>query len=219
MRLRHVKGAQEKMVESPFVLQDEADQQARKGQWRDLFGNDQPIYLEVGMGKGRFLMEHAQLHPERNYLGIEKYSSVLVRAVEKRQEYEGNNIFFLRMDAEDLTSVFAKNEIAGIYLNFSDPWPKDRHAKRRLTALGYWNRYDQILQPEGRVIFKTDNVGLFDFSLEQVREAGWELDYYTRDLHHSEFAEGNIMTEYEQRFSARGNKICCLSAYRKQREE
>lgn len=215
MRLRHVKGAQEKMETSPFVLQDTADQQTRKGHWSDLFGNDHPIYLEVGMGKGRFLMEHAQQHPERNYLGIEKFSSVLVRAVEKREEYEGNNIFFLRMDAEDLTSVFDTDEIAGIYLNFSDPWPKDRHAKRRLTAAGYWNRYDQILQPEGRVIFKTDNVGLFDFSLEQVEEAGWELEYYTRDLHHSEYAEGNIMTEYEQRFSGLGNKICCLCAYRK----
>ncbi len=214
MRLRNVSGAREIMEESPFVLQDEADQQAKKGHWREFFGNDNPIYIEVGMGKGRFLMEHAQLHPERNYLGIEKYSSVLVRAVEKRREYEGNNIFFLRMDAEDLCSVFDKDEIAGIYLNFSDPWPKDRHAKRRLTSVNYWKRYDQILQPEGRVIFKTDNVGLFDFSLEQVEEAGWELDYFTRDLHHSEYVEGNVMTEYEQRFTNVGKKICSLCAHR-----
>jgi tRNA (guanine-N7-)-methyltransferase len=209
MRLRHVKGAQEKMVESPFVLQDEADQQARKGQWRDLFGNDQPIYLEVGMGKGRFLMEHAQLHPERNYLGIEKYSSVLVRAVEKRQEYEGNNIFFLRMDAEDLTSVFAKNEIAGIYLNFSDPWPKDRHAKRRLPSKEFLRRFAQILTPDGTIEFKTDNRALFDFAVDEVEAGGFKILQITYDLHNDPVMnEENIMTEYEERFSAKGNPIC-----------
>ena len=143
-------------------------------------------------------MTLAQQNPDINYIGIEKYSSVLVRALEKYHTYDADNIFFLRMDAEDIV----------------DPWPKDRHAKRRLTSKEYWARYNQILCPEGRVIFKTDNRPLFDFSLEQVEVAGWELDNYTFDLHHSEYAEGNVMTEYEERFTAKGNPICRLVAYR-----
>ena len=120
----------------------------------------------------------------------------------------------MRVDARELPDIFEKGEVQKIYLNFSDPWPKDRHAKRRLTSKEYWARYDRILCPEGRVIFKTDNRPLFDFSLEQVEVAGWQLDNYTFDLHHSEYAEGNVMTEYEERFTAKGNPICRLVAHR-----
>ena len=211
MRLRNIKGSREAIAEHPLVIKEE---QTYKGRWYELFGNDHPIHIEVGMGKGKFLTELAGNNPDINYIGIEKYSSVLIRALEKCEGYEGGNILFIRMDAETIADVFDKDEVDRIYLNFSDPWPKDRHAKRRLTSKEFFSRYDQFLNDDGRVIFKTDNRPLFDFSLEQVREAGWILENYTYDLHHSEYAEGNVMTEYEEKFSAMGNPICRLSAYR-----
>ena len=212
MRLRNVKGSRETIADNKYVVHDE---ESMKGKWSEFFGNTNPIHIEIGMGKGQFIMELARQNPDINYLGIEKYSSVLVRAIEKREQEEGmTNLYFIRMDAEYIENVFAENEVANIYLNFSDPWPKDRHAKRRLTSKEYWARYNQILCPEGRVIFKTDNRPLFDFSLEQVEVAGWQLDNYTFDLHHSEYAEGNVMTEYEERFTAKGNPICRLVAHR-----
>ena len=179
------------------------------------FGNKNPIHIEVGMGKGKFITELARQNPDINYVGIEKYSSVLVRALEKRPELEQDNLMFIRMDAENLPDVFDKDEVALIYLNFSDPWPKDRHAKRRLTSVQFLSRYDQFLEPDGRVIFKTDNRPLFDFSLEQVEEAGWILENHTFDLHHSEFLEGNVMTEYESKFVAEGKPINRMVIYRK----
>lgn len=166
------------------------------------------------MGKGQFILEMARRNPDKNFIGIEKYSSVLVRALEKCETFEGDNLRFIRMDAEEITEVFASLEVSGIYLNFSDPWPKDRHAKRRLTYRDFWNRYSQILKPEGQVIFKTDNRPLFDFSLEEVTAAGWILDNVTYDLHHSSYAEGNVMTEYEAKFSALGHPIHRLTAHR-----
>ena len=138
-----------------------------------------------------------------------------MRALEKMEDFEGSNLIFIRMDAEYICDAFDKDEVSGIYLNFSDPWPKDRHAKRRLTSVQFWNRYDQFLKEDGRVIFKTDNRPLFDFSLEQVEDAGWILENHTYDLHHSEYVQGNIMTEYEERFTAKGNPICRLCAYRR----
>lgn len=218
MRLRNVRGSRETIAADECVLHDPEEQRAQKGRWHELFGNDHSIHIEVGMGKGKFIMTLAEQNPGINYIGIEKYSSVLVRALEKYHTCGGDNIFFLRMDAEDITDVFAENEVERIYLNFSDPWPKDRHAKRRLTSKEYWSRYNRILTPEGRVIFKTDNRELFDFSLEQVEEAGWQLDNVTFDLHHSEYVEGNVMTEYEERFTAKGNPICRLVAGRDPRK-
>ena len=214
MRLRNVPGAREIIAADRYSSNDFEEQCARKGRWREFFGNDNPVHLEIGMGKGLFLMSLAQMNPHINYIGIEKYSSVLVRALEKAHEYEGENIYFLRMEAEDICSVFEENEVDRIYLNFSDPWPKDRHAKRRLTSRSFWERYDNILTPEGRVIFKTDNRDLFDFSLEEVKEAGWTLENYTLDLHDSPYAEGNVITEYEKRFVKTGKPICRLVAYR-----
>ena len=213
MRLRNVKGSRETIGASEFVIQNG---EQYKGNWaKEIFGNDHPIHIEVGMGKGQFIMELARRNPDINYIGIEKYSSVLVRALEKRQQEEDmNNLFFLRMDAENICNYFGKDEVSRIYLNFSDPWPKDRHAKRRLTSKEFFKRYDQILVPEGRVIFKTDNRPLFDFSVEQVPEAGWKIENVTYDLHHSEYVEGNIMTEYETKFSSMGIPINRLVAYR-----
>ena len=215
MRLRNVKGSRETIAANDYVVHTET---GMKGHWHELFGNDNPIHIEIGMGKGQFIMELARRNPDINYIGIEKYSSVLVRALEKRElEPEMTNLYFIRMDAEYITDVFDTNEVDRIYLNFSDPWPKDRHAKRRLTSTHFLSLYDQLLAPEGRVIFKTDNRGLFDFSLEQVPEAGWILENYTYDLHNSEYNESNIMTEYETKFSAMGTPINRLVAYREKK--
>ena len=205
MRLRNVKGSREEIQLSEYTVNEP---EKYKGRWKKLFGNDNPVYIEVGMGKGKFITEMAQLHPEINFIGIEKYSSVLIRAIEKRKELEINNLMFIRMDAENIEDVFEKNEVAGIYLNFSDPWPKDRHAKRRLTSRQFLARYDKILAGDGVIEFKTDNRDLFDFSLEEAPEAGWEIIASTYDLHADEkMSEGNVMTEYEEKFSSKGNPI------------
>lgn len=212
MRLRNVKGSRETIAANEYVVQNETE---LKGRWHEKFGNDNPINIEIGMGKGRFIMDMAKLNPDINYIGIEKFSSVLVRAVEKQNEEQLPNLLFIRMDAENIENVFDKGEVDYIYLNFSDPWPKDRHAKRRLTSVQFLSRYVNILAKDGGVTFKTDNRPLFDFSLEQVEEAGWVLDNKTYDLHNSEYASGNVMTEYEKRFSEMGNPICRMVCHPK----
>ena len=208
MRLRNIPGSREAIASSDFVIHEDVMTE-KKGHWNEVFGNSLPIYIEVGMGKGQFITRMASMHPDRNFIGIEKYSSVLIRALEKREQMADlRNLYFLRMEAEDLPQVFGPGEAAGIYLNFSDPWPKDRHAKRRLPSKEFLARYDQILAPEGRIEFKTDNRDLFKFSLEQAEEAGWTVEQLTWDLHHDPaMMEGNVMTEYEERFSAKGNPI------------
>ena len=215
MRLRNIPGAKEVIENSPYVVHEP---QKQKGQWSHVFENNHPIHIEVGMGKGRFLMDMAKIHPEVNYVGIEMYDSVLLRALQKREEYEQNegtltNLYFMCIDARLLPEIFEKGEVEKIYLNFSDPWPKARHAKRRLTSRQFLERYDQILVPEGRVEFKTDNRELFEFSLEEVKEAGWTLEASIFDLHHDEeLMKGNVMTEYEEKFSSMGNPIHKLIA-------
>lgn len=212
MRLRNVTGSREVIADSRFVIHEPEKQ---KGNWEEIFGNSNPIHIEIGMGKGRFMMDMAAAHPDINYLGIEKYSTVLLRAIQKMEQQELPNLRFIRMDAEDICEVFEKEEIAKIYLNFSDPWPKDRHAKRRLPSKEFLARYDQFLQKDGRLEFKTDNQGLFDFALEELEPAGWKLEAVTRDLHHDEkMCEGNIMTEYEEKFSSMGNPIYKYIIYR-----
>ena len=211
MRLRNIPGAEEKIEASPFVVQSPERYQ---GQWKAaLFGNDRPLHVEIGCGKGAFLMTLAARHPEINFLGVERMSTVLLRAIEKRETAEDlPNLYFLRFDAENITDVFAPGEVDRIYLNFSDPWPKDRHHKRRLTDREFLARYEKILAPGGKVEFKTDNAALFDFSLEELAARGWKLLAETRDLHKSPMNEGNVMTEYEERFSLLGNKILKLEA-------
>ena len=213
MRLRNIQGAKEVIANSSWVVQEPEE---KKGNWKAVFGKEQPLHIEVGMGKGRFLMDMAKLHPEINYIGIEMYDSVLLRAVQKAESLEEplSNLLFLRMDARDLPEVFEKGEVGRIYLNFSDPWPKDRHAKRRLTSHEFLERYEKILPEEGLVEFKTDNRDLFEFSLEEIRNApNWTLNVYTYDLHNNEeMNRGNVMTEYEEKFSSVGNPICKLIA-------
>lgn len=236
MRLRFVPEAAGIVAASPYVIKDP---QNRKGKWKETLAPgdvSRPLFMEIGMGKGRFIIEMAASHPEAEYLGVERYESVLFRACERMAGIPYNtpadklerelhpeldadfsappNLHFLSVDARELPELFAPGEIDGLFLNFSDPWPKARHARRRLTSREFLARYEQFLKDQGRLTFKTDNQALFDFSLEEISEAPhWELETVTRDLHHDPvLMEGNIMTEYERRFSALGNKICRLTA-------
>ena len=206
MRLKNVPGARDVIAESSLVVHEPEKQ---KGNWQQVFGNDHPVHIEIGMGKGRFICEMAKTHPDINYIGIEKYSSVLLRAIQKMEEEPLPNLLFIRMDAENIDEVFGLDEVDRIYLNFSDPWPKDRHAKRRLPSKEFLARYDRFLKKDGVLEFKTDNRGLFDFAVEELPQAGWKLVKITYDLHHDEeMMQGNVMTEYEQKFSSMGNPIC-----------
>ena len=213
MRLRNIPGADEVISNSAFCIQNPIE---LKGKWPEFFGNTNPIHIEVGMGKGRFLMDLARQNPQINYIGIERYTSVLLRAVQKIDEDPLDNVHFLCIDAATLPEIFDHNEVDRIYLNFSDPWPKDRHAKRRLTSREFLARYNKILTADGRIEFKTDNQDLFTFSLEEIEASElWHLDASTRDLHHDpKMNQGNIMTEYEEKFSSKGNPICKLIASR-----
>ena len=213
MRLRNIPGSREAISESPFVVQEP---ESKRGSWNQVFQNRHPLHIEVGMGKGQFLMEMARRNPDVNYLGIEMYDSVLLRALQKReQEEELPNLYFIRMDARELPQVFAPGEVDRIYLNFSDPWPKDRHAKRRLPSRQFLARYDVILKKEGTLEFKTDNRPLFDFAVEELEPAGWQAQVITYDLHSDPaLMESNVMTEYEEKFSSIGNPICKYIIFR-----
>ena len=214
MRLRNITGSREVIAESPYVV-EEAVEPRCPGTWKEIFGNQNPVQIEIGMGKGKFIHTMAKEHPEINYVGIEKYSSVLLRAIQKMEQEELPNLKFLRMDAEDIAKVFGPGEVDKIYLNFSDPWPKDRHAKRRLPSREFLARYDVILKKSGRLEFKTDNRELFDFAVEELEPAGWKAEIITYDLHNdASLMEGNVMTEYEEKFSAMGNPICKYVIYR-----
>lgn len=216
MRLRNIPGADDVIQKHPIAIKNEKEQ---RGNWKNVFGNDNPIYIEIGMGKGQFLLTLAKQNPDINYIGIERYSSVLLRALEKIDTEEFcdlQNIRFICMNALELPEVFEYGEVEKIYLNFSDPWPKSRHSDRRLTSPKFFGQYDKVLAKEGVVEFKTDNRGLFEFSLESVEEAGWKLLAHTFDLHHNEEMNvGNVMTEYEEKFSSLGNPIHKLIATRK----
>ena len=221
MRLRNIPRAEGVLKECSQVIETPEE---FRGHWAsDVFQNDYPVHMEIGMGKGRFLMALAQKNPQINYIGIERYTSVLLRAVEKLNIYiEENestlpNIRFICMDAQDIANVFAENEVDRIYLNFSDPWPKARHARRRLTSNEFFKLYDQVLTADGTVEFKTDNRPLFDFSVEELETSElFVLDQLSYDLHNDNtMNQGNIMTEYEAKFSSMGNPICKLIAKRR----
>lgn len=216
MRLRNIPGADAFVQNHPAAIKEETK---NKGKWNAVFGNSSPIHIEIGMGKGQFLLTLAKQNPSINYIGIERYSSVLQRALEKydSEEFDSpENVRFICMDAFSLPEVFALGEVEKIYLNFSDPWPKARHARRRLTSTRFLGQYENVLPEGGTVEFKTDNRGLFEFSLEQIEEAKWRLLAHTFDLHHDEqMNAGNVMTEYEEKFSGMGNPIHKLIATRK----
>lgn len=212
MRLRRIKGADEAVEKSPYCISNPAES---KGNWNMFFDNKNPIHIEIGMGKGQFIMALARQNPAVNYIGMERYTSVLFRALQKMEQNPPANLKFLCEDAIRLPELFAPREIDRIYLNFSDPWPKDRHAKRRLTSKPFLDCYQQVLSPSGHIEFKTDNRDLFDFSLEEIQNAGWTINAYTLDLHRDTvMREGNILTEYEEKFSSLGNPIFKLIASR-----
>ncbi len=206
MRLRNVKNAKEKLNSSEYFIENPRN---FKGNWGSVFSNDNPIHIEIGMGKGAFLIEMARNFPDINFIGIEKYESVLVRAIEKMEDENLQNIRFLCIDAKELTEVFEK-EIDKIYLNFSDPWPKTRHAKRRLTHHDYLAIYEEIFKGEKIIVQKTDNIKLFAFSLEEFSKFGYIFEKVSLDLKNESFF--NIPTEYEQKFSSLGIKINYVEA-------
>ncbi|SFG33571.1 tRNA (guanosine(46)-N7)-methyltransferase TrmB [Oribacterium sp. WCC10] len=215
MRLRHITGSEDFVANSDYVTHDPEN---NKGRWTAFFGNDNPIRIEIGMGKGQFIENMAARNPDINYIGIERYDTVILKAIKKREAMEKDgvkldNLTFISIDARLLADVFAPGEVDRIYLNFSDPWPKDRQANRRLTSPVFMKIYREFLKADGQLEFKTDNTGLFDYSLESIPESGWKLSAVTRDLHNDfSMNEGNIMTEYEEKFSAKGNPIYKLIA-------
>ncbi len=206
MRLRNITGSREMIAEDPYVIHEP---EVYRGSFRkEIFKNDNPLKIEIGMGKGKFIRELAESDPASDYLGIEKYSTVLLKAVRSFSKNELPNLRFIRMDAEYILDVFGEGEISRIYLNFSDPWPKDRHAKRRLPSRSFLKKYERLLISDGCVEFKTDNRELFEFGLSEAKDLGWELLYVTWDLHNDpEAMKTNIMTEYEEKFSSIGNPI------------
>lgn len=177
-----------------------------KGRWQEYWKNERPIHVEIGCGKGKFILEMAQKFPEINFIAIEKCLDVLILAMEKIKNHQVKNVAFLLGDAALLCDIFERGEVERIYLNFSDPWKKAKQAKRRLTYRTFLEKYEKVLAPDGEVHFKTDNRPLFDFSLAEFDQMGLEVSELTYDLHHSGF-EGNVMTEYEENFSSKGVPI------------
>ena len=206
MRLKNIKGASEKILLGKYFINNPSDY---KGRWNELFKNNNPIYIEIGMGKGNFIIKNAVNYPNINYIGIEMYDSVILRAVEKTNELELNNLYLIRMDARLIEDIFDK-EIDLIYLNFSDPWPKDRHAKRRLTSPRFLEKYSNIFKSKNKIIMKTDNIDLFNYSVESLKDYGYTIDYLTNDLHKDK--DNIITTEYEDKFINKGIKINFLEA-------
>ena len=205
MRQRRIKNIDEKLAECGDIIVE--GPKAAKGLWQKKFGNQNPVYLELGCGKGRFITALAALHPECSYIGCEGHLSVIYRAVSKAREAELSNVRFIAEYINDMDAYFAPGELSGIYLNFSDPWPKERHAKRRLTHFERLKAYGRAVRPGGFIQFKTDNDDLFDFTLEQIELAGFVPAEVTRDLHGSEYMAQNVMTEYEEKFSSAGKNI------------
>lgn len=201
VRLKHVKGAKEQIESSKYIVKDPLEY---KGKYKNLFNNDNPIYIEIGMGKGDFIINNALLYPNINFIGIERYDSVIVRAVQKLEDKELNNLKLIRMNAVDIENVF-DNEIDRIYLNFSDPWPKDRHEKRRLTSDIFLNKYDKILRNRS-IIMKTDNRKLFEYSVISLTNYGYKINDISLNLHQDDVLN-NIETEYEKKYSEKGFPI------------
>ena len=211
MRLRHIKGCEDFISDAKeCIREDKAIEQ--KGKIQDIFKEKRPLQIEIGMGKGQFIRNMAIKNPDINFIGIEKYESVLMKAIQRKRnletEKEIDNLRFLCADARKLAEIFDVGEVDKIFLNFSDPWPKDRHANRRLTSPDFLNIYDTILKKDGVIEFKTDNRGLFEYSLEVIKDSKWKLNYCSFDFHSEKESEGNIMTEYEEKFAGQGNNIC-----------
>lgn len=214
MRLRNNPKAYDIMNENKeFVVIEPTE---FKNNWKSIFGNDNPIYIEIGMGKGDFIYENARRNPNINYIGIEKFPSVLAAAINKinSQVEKVSNLRLMRYDAIELNDVFGENEVDKIFLNFSDPWPKSRHAKRRLTSSKFLDVYHKILKNQGTIEFKTDNRGLFEYSIISFNQYPLDLEYISLDLHNSDENEENIMTEYERKFCTKGPIYKLIGRYK-----
>lgn len=199
MRLKHVKGAHEIIGCSSYVIHNP---EIYRGRFQEFFGNNHDIHIEIGMGKGKFIIENAKRYPEINFIGIEKYDSVLVRAIQKLEEVDLPNLRFIRYDANDIEELFEK-DVTALYLNFSDPWPKARHERRRLTSVDFLKKYDAIFCDKKTIIQKTDNRNLFEFSIKSFTDYGYHIDEMSLNLHEDTFID-NIETEYEEKFVSRG---------------
>lgn len=210
MRVKNKPWAKDKIAEYPQYVVSEPE--VWKGRWQERFGKKQPLHIEVGTGKGQFIYQMAKANPEINYIGIEIETSVIVTALEKLIDAPLPNLQLLRVDGRDLTEYFNEGEVDLVYLNFSDPWPKTRHAKRRLTYKTFLATYEKILVPNGEIHFKTDNQGLFEYSLASFSQYGMIINQVWLDLHQSDY-EGNIKTEYEEKFSNKGFRINRVEAY------
>lgn len=210
LRLKNVKGASEVILKSFYVLKHP---EKYKGKYHLVFKNNNPICVEIGMGKGDFIIGMAKKHPNVNYVGIEMYDSVIVRAVQKLAEQNLPNLRLINMDASMINDVFL-NEVDTLYLNFSDPWPKKRHAKRRLTSHEFLKKYDGVFKADKKIFQKTDNVDLFSYSIESLSTYGYVLKNVTMDLY-ANMIDDNVQTEYEKRFVSENVKICRLEAYKK----
>lgn len=204
MRLRNIKNADEIINSCNYVVKFP---EIYKGKWRELFGDYKDLKIEIGMGKGDFIIEMARRNPETAFIGMEKYSSVMVKAIEKLKDEKLENLKLVLFDAKNIVEIFAENELSGIYLNFSDPWPKAKHAKRRLTSYVYLSMYSKILDDSAYIIQKTDNNALFEYSYESFLENGYECVEKNEDLHNSILVNDNVCTEYERKFSFKGVQI------------
>ena len=202
MRLRNVKGAKEIIESSKYIIHNFDE---LKGNFNSLFKNDNPICIEIGTGKGKFIKELALLNQNINYIGIEKFDSVIVRALEKVENEDIPNLRFLRIDADIIADVFYK-EIDTIYLNFSDPWPKARHTNRRLTSENFLKKYDSLFKNNKKIIFKTDNRHLFEFSIKSLTDYNYKIDSICLDLYSEDLVD-NVSTEYEDKFHNKGFPI------------
>lgn len=210
MRMRRKKNGQSRLAACGDIILSE-----NAGELKDVFGNDNPVHLEIGCGKGDFICGTSVLNPDVNFIAIERISDVLMLAAEKVKSKEIKNVRLAVMNAAKLNEVFKPGSISRIYLNFSDPWPKKGYAKRRLTYRSFLEIYKAILAPNGSIYLKTDDNNLFEFSVEELTLSGFEITDITRDLHASEYADDNVMTEYERNFTAEGKKINMLRAYLK----
>ena len=209
MRLRNIKNKKEIIENSKYIILNPKEY---KGKWNDLFGNNNPIYIEIGMGKGKFIIENAMKYKNINFIGIEKYDTVIAKALKKVENYKMENLKLIRIDAKELNDVFNK-EIDLIYLNFSDPWPKERHKKRRLTHEKFLKIYDELFKKDKCIILKTDNKSLFEYSVCSFSNYGYIIKNINVDLHNSD-ESGIITTEYEDKFVNNGNIIYKIEVYK-----
>ncbi len=202
MRVRFDKNAEQTLEQNEIYIKDVQD---INGKWKEIFKNDNPLHLEIGMGKGNFILNMAKEFPNINFIGMERNKTILAKAVKKIEKENIKNIRVMSNDAIELEEIFNENELDKIYLNFSDPWPKSKHYKRRLTYKDYLERYDYVLKQDALIEFKTDNQVLFEFTIMEICNTKRTMEYISLDLHNTN--EFNIMTEYEEKFSKKGNRI------------